>query len=104
MRDDEQAIRYIVKPLVVDQRKTVVMVCHSAGGFLGPGAISGLGKESIREKGGKGGVAKIVFLAAGVAKEGFMHGKMPFMDFVVSWEPPTPPLLISCQAKLVSES
>jgi pimeloyl-ACP methyl ester carboxylesterase len=84
MRDDEQAIRYIVKHLVVDEEKTVVLVCHSAGGFLGSGAIEGLNAKNLRGKGGKGGVAKIVFLAAGVVAEGFVHEKLPFMDFVVS--------------------
>jgi hypothetical protein len=84
MRDDEQAIRYIVKRLVIDEEKTVILVCHSAGGFLGSGAIEGLSAKNLKKKGGKGGVAEIVFLAAGLAAEGYVHGKMPFMDFVVS--------------------
>lgn len=84
MRDDEQAIRYIVKRLVIDEEKTVILVCHSAGGFLGSGAIEGLSAKNLKKKGAKGGVAKIVFLAAGLAAEGYVHGKMPFMDFVVS--------------------
>ena len=84
MRDDEQAIRYIVKRLVVNERKTVVMVCHSAGGFLGSGAIEGLGSRRRREKGDRGGVARLVFLAAGLAGEGNVHGRLPFMDFSVS--------------------
>jgi pimeloyl-ACP methyl ester carboxylesterase len=85
MRDDEQAIRYIVKRLVIDEEKTVILVCHSAGGFLGSGAIEGLSAKNLKRKGGKGGVGKIVFLAAGLAAEGYVHGKMPFMDFVVSY-------------------
>jgi pimeloyl-ACP methyl ester carboxylesterase len=84
MRDDEQAIRYIVKRLVIDEEKTVILVCHSAGGFLGSGTIEGLSAKNLKKKGAKGGVAKIVFLAAGLAAEGYVHGKMPFMDFVVS--------------------
>lgn len=83
MRDDEQAIRYIVKRLVVNEKKTVIMVAHSAGGFLGAGAIQGLGRKSRKTKGERGGVAKIVFLSAGLAAEGYMHGKKPFMDFIV---------------------
>ncbi|PMD41606.1 alpha/beta-hydrolase [Hyaloscypha variabilis F] len=82
MRDDEQAIRYIVKRLVVNEKKTVIMVAHSAGGFLGAGAIQGLGRKSRKTKGERGGVAKIVFLSAGLAAEGYMHGKKPFMDFI----------------------
>ena len=84
MRDDEQAIRYIIKRLVVDEQKTVIMVCHSAGGFLGAGAIRGLGLKYNLGKGDKGGVARIVFLAAGLATEGHVHGRLPFMDFSVS--------------------
>jgi len=84
MRDDEQAIRYIVKRLVIDEEKTVILVCHSAGGFLASGAIEGLSAKNLEKKGGKGGVAKFVFLTAGLAAEGYVHGKMPFMDFVVS--------------------
>jgi hypothetical protein len=44
--------------------------------------------KSRRSKGEKGGVAKIVFLAAGLALEGYMHGKKPFMDFIVRWPLP----------------
>jgi pimeloyl-ACP methyl ester carboxylesterase len=84
MRDDEQAIRYIVKRLVIDEEKTVILVCHSAGGFLASGAIEGLSAKNLEKKGCKGGVAKFVFLTAGLAAEGYVHGKMPFMDFVVS--------------------
>jgi hypothetical protein len=52
--------------------------------------------KSRKSKGEKGGVAKIVFLAAGLALEGYMHGKKPFMDFIVRWLPSleSPPLEI----------
>ena len=83
MRDDEQAIRYIIKRLVVNEGKKVIMVCHSAGGVLGAGAIQGLTRKSRKSHHERGGVAKIVFLSAGLSAEGYVHGKKPFMDFIV---------------------
>lgn len=41
MIDDMSAIRKVVEPLVANGQR-VIMVCHSAGGFLGSGAIKGL--------------------------------------------------------------
>ena len=67
----------------------VVVVCHSAGGFLGSAAMRGLtagprragGKEG--GGGGGGGVIKMVFLAAGIGPEGLEHKPQPFMEFHV---------------------
>ncbi|KAH8895277.1 alpha/beta-hydrolase [Thozetella sp. PMI_491] len=48
----------------------VVVVLHSAGGFIGSNALRGLTIGSRKEQGKEGGVTKIVFIAAGVAPEG----------------------------------
>lgn len=60
------------------------MVMHSAGGFLGYAAVEGLGKEERVRIGERGGVRKMVFLAAGIADVGHKHVDMPFMDLEVS--------------------
>lgn len=61
-----------------------MMVCHSAGGFLGSGATEGLSKKERENEGKKGGVRAFVFLAAGLGPVGFVHEDLPFMDFEVS--------------------
>ena len=64
----------------------VLVVCHSAGGFLGSSAMRGLTAEARRAEGGAGGaggVAKMVFLAAGIGPEGLEHTPQPFMEFHV---------------------
>ena len=81
MADDEAAIRTVVKTLVEREQKTVVLVCHSAGGFLGSAAISGLSSKARKDAGEEGGVAKIVFLTAGLGPEGHVHTPLPFFDF-----------------------
>lgn len=57
----------------------VIMLCHSAGGFLGAGAMEGLNEKAMNEKGKEGGVKKIIFLTAAVASEGHVHDPTPFM-------------------------
>jgi pimeloyl-ACP methyl ester carboxylesterase len=58
----------------------VVAVMHSAGGFIGSGALKGLTFKARRDARKSGGVKKVVFIAAGVAPEGFEQGPMPFFD------------------------
>jgi hypothetical protein len=58
--------------------------------------------KSRKSKGEKGGVAKIVFLAAGLALEGYMHGKKPFMDFIVRWPLPLNLLLLKFNSHSLS--
>lgn len=81
MADDEAAIHTVVKKLVEEEGKSVVLVCHSAGGFLGSAAISGLSSKARNSKGETGGIGKIVFLTAGLGPEGHVHAPLPFMDF-----------------------
>ena len=84
MKDDAAAIRAGVEPLV-DEGRELVLILHSAGGFLGSDAIEGLGLEARAKAGKKGGVARLVFLAAALPDVGFDHGtvKPPNFHYVV---------------------
>ncbi|CZR53887.1 uncharacterized protein PAC_03769 [Phialocephala subalpina] len=84
MKDDQTSIRSVVRHLVEEQEKEIIMVMHSAGGFLGSGAIEGLGRKSREAERKSGGVRKLVFLAAGIAPVGHTHVDLPFMDIEVS--------------------
>jgi pimeloyl-ACP methyl ester carboxylesterase len=80
MLDDIQGIREVVEPLV-QAGKRVVVVAHSAGGFLGSAAVEGLEVGGKDTKGSGGGVEKMFFIAAGIAPAGTQHRPQPFMDF-----------------------
>ena len=80
MVDDIAAIRSAVTELV-ESGKEVIMVMHSAGGFLGSNAIQGLGIKARGEA--RGGVTKLVFLAGAVFPEGFKHQPLPFFTIDV---------------------
>jgi hypothetical protein len=82
MNDDVAAIRAAIEKLTT-AGEDVVLVLHSAGGFLGSMAIEGLTRKAFRSKSLKGGVAKIVFLTAAVVPEGTPHGKPPFAYYDV---------------------
>ena len=84
MNDDILAIRSTVSKLV-DDGQHVVLVLHSAGGFLGSNAIEGLSLKARQEKQIPGGVSKIVFVAAGIAPEGFKHAPLPFFTYDVTF-------------------
>ena len=85
MDDDIAAIRTPVQKLV-ESSKEVILVLHSAAGFLGSAAIESLNASARKAQGLAGGVAKIVFLAAGVAPEGADMENPPFAEIKVrSW-------------------
>ncbi|PYH78141.1 alpha/beta-hydrolase [Aspergillus uvarum CBS 121591] len=75
MKDDIAALRAAISRLVA-RGDSVVLVLHSAGGFLGSEAMQGLARGD--GEGGDGGVIGIVFLAAAVFPEGFEHAPVPF--------------------------
>jgi hypothetical protein len=52
--------------------------------FLGASAIEGLAKSHRQESGFQSGVIGIVFLAAGIAPEGYVHSRRPFMHFLLA--------------------
>jgi pimeloyl-ACP methyl ester carboxylesterase len=84
MKDDIEAIRSDLLRLV-EEGKDLVLVLHSAGGFLGSEAMEGLDAKSRNARGAKGGVKGIAFLTAGVAPKGHSHSlhPPPFFDLEV---------------------
>ncbi|KAL8656812.1 MAG: hypothetical protein Q9226_002550 [Calogaya cf. arnoldii] len=81
MKDYVALIRSVIASLVEQEEKEVLLVLHSAGGFLPSLTIEGLNLKERKVKGQKGGVKKIVFLAGAVWEEGFQHGPLPFFDY-----------------------
>ncbi|RBA15801.1 hypothetical protein FPRO05_12408 [Fusarium proliferatum] len=82
MDDDIAKIVKDLTPVVEEAgEEGVVAVMHSAGGFIGSGALKGLTCKARQDVGRTGGVKKIVFIAAGVAPEGFEQGPMDFFDY-----------------------
>ena len=82
MEDDIAAIRKSVETILAEE-KDVIMVMHSAGGFLGSNAIKGLSTKKRAEQGLKGGIIGIVFLTAAIYPPGFEHGDLPFGEIKV---------------------
>ncbi|KAJ5884360.1 hypothetical protein N7504_011932 [Penicillium tannophilum] len=74
MKDDIAAIRVHINTMLA-RGEDVLLVLHSAGGFLGSEAMQGLDK---RIRGEEPGVVGIVFLAAAVFPEGYQHQPLPF--------------------------
>ncbi|KAL9052848.1 MAG: hypothetical protein Q9162_005147 [Coniocarpon cinnabarinum] len=79
LHDDVAAVRSVIEPVVQSGRQ-VVLVLHSASGFLGSHAIEHLSRSSRVKKHQSGGVTHIVFITAAVFPEGFKHGPLPFFE------------------------
>lgn len=77
MKDDIAAIRSFIVDLI-NEGKDIVLVLHSASGFLGSNAAEGLDMKTRQKTGLKGGVSKIVFIAGAVFPKGFKHVPLPF--------------------------
>ncbi|OJJ43591.1 hypothetical protein ASPZODRAFT_136041 [Penicilliopsis zonata CBS 506.65] len=77
MGDDILSIRTHIERLVV-AGEDVLLVLHSAGGFLGSEAMQGLDRKTRHAAGETGGVVGIVFLAAAVFPQGYTHQPLPF--------------------------
>ena len=82
MYDDIAAIRSIIMKLV-EKGQHIVLVLHSAGGFLGSNAIEGLSLKARQEKELPGGVSKIVFVVGAVFPEWGKHAPLPFFTYDV---------------------
>ncbi|KAF7301081.1 AB hydrolase-1 domain-containing protein [Mycena indigotica] len=67
---DAQAVRKALEELVVEQEKEVVLFCHSYGGIPGSQAVAGLEKSKRNKDGARGGIIRIIFLAAILPREG----------------------------------
>lgn len=83
MKDDIAAIRMHVAKLV-EADQEVVLVLHSVAGMLGSNAIEDLELSKRQAAGKKGGVTKIIFIAAGIGPEGLSHSSPPFVQVNVS--------------------
>ncbi|KAH7467904.1 hypothetical protein FOMA001_g15570 [Fusarium oxysporum f. sp. matthiolae] len=82
MDDDVANIAKDLAPVVEEAGdEGVVAVMHSAGGFIGSGALKGLNSQARQDSGKAGGVKKIIFITAGVAPEGYEQGPMEFFDY-----------------------
>lgn len=80
--DDIEVIRKAVEDLV-DQGKTVALVGHSAGAFLGSHALQHLTTKAREEAGKPGAVVKLAFITGALLPPGHDHGPAPFMDIQV---------------------
>lgn len=69
--EDVATIRKTVSDLVEEQ--DVVVVMHSLGGLSGSDALDGLDKKTCASKGLKGGVIRLVLVAAYLVPEGFTY-------------------------------
>lgn len=81
--DDVEAVRSVVLRLVCADRE-VVLIMHSAGGFIGSEAIKDLGLAQRRQQGKIGGVKKLVFLAGALMPEGSEHQPHPLFWTIVT--------------------
>ncbi len=79
LHDDVAAARAVIEP-VVESGKDVVLLLHSASGYIGSHAIQGLTKAARRTEGKKGGVVFIAFVTAGVLDVGASPRPLPFFD------------------------
>lgn len=86
MEDDIAAIRNPIEAAVMEGGD-IVVVMHSAGGFLGSNAIEGLGAKARKEQGRTGGVVGLVFITGALFPEGFEHGDLPFGEVKVRLTP-----------------
>lgn len=83
MDSDIARIRQKLEPFV-EKGNEIIMVLHSAGGFLGSNAFEGLSEKARKNEGLAGGVKGIVFVSAAIYPEGFHHGDLPFAMVDVS--------------------
>ncbi|KAF7301104.1 AB hydrolase-1 domain-containing protein [Mycena indigotica] len=76
---DVQAVKKVLEKLVEEEEKEVVLLCHSYGGVVGSQAVAGLEKSRRN----KGGIIKVVFLAAILPREG--EGLLEAFAATPSW-------------------
>ncbi len=79
---DVETIRSAVTELV-EEGKDVIVVVHSYSGIPGGQALEGLDKKTVAEKGGKGGVVRMVYIMSFIVPEGFQHSPHGTRDNMV---------------------
>ncbi|KAF8852482.1 alpha/beta-hydrolase [Acephala macrosclerotiorum] len=80
LQDDIQAVHSFLERLVA-KGEDVLLVLHSASGFIGTEAIKNLTAKERMSESKTGGVVKIVFMTAGVFPVGFKTGPLPFFEY-----------------------
>lgn len=78
---DVETIRNTVFSLV--QEHDVVVVMHSFSGMTGGTALEGLDKQVCLSRGLKGGVVRLIYIAAFLVPEGFQHSPHGTRDNMV---------------------
>ncbi|KAK5273220.1 hypothetical protein LTR96_002852 [Exophiala xenobiotica] len=70
IKPDVEAIQDIVRPIVTDQGKDVLLVFHSYGGVVGGESVQGLEKASREKEGKRGGISHLYYCCAFALPEG----------------------------------
>lgn len=83
MKDDVAAVRRQIER-VISRGDEILLVLHSAGGFIGSEAMEGLSKSQRQKQCYSGGVIGIVFIAGAVFPVGHQHQPLPFAVVEVS--------------------
>lgn len=78
---DVELVRKTVSDLVLEQ--DVIVVMHSFSGMTGGTALEGLDKKACTTRGWKGGVVRLVYIAAFLVPEGFQHSPHGTRDNMV---------------------
>ncbi|KJZ79772.1 hypothetical protein HIM_00486 [Hirsutella minnesotensis 3608] len=82
MDDDISFIQVEMRKFVDDVgNDPVIVILHSAGGFLGSAAMQGLSVDARKKAGKPGGITRIIAVTAALAPSGFEHKPLPFMKF-----------------------
>jgi pimeloyl-ACP methyl ester carboxylesterase len=78
---DVDVIRKTVSDII--QEHDVVVVMHSFSGMTGSTALDGFDKQTCLTKGLKGGVVRLIYIAAFMVSEGFQHSRHGTRDNMV---------------------
>ena len=81
-RSDAASVREQLLPLLENDGKDVIILCHSYGGIPAGGAAYGLSKSARNHRGKTGGVLGLIYLTAFVVPEGeslvnYLGGRHP---------------------------
>lgn len=80
--DDVAAIRTAIHYLVDIKGQELLLIMHSAGGYIGSDAIQDFGLPFRKSHGLAGGVRKLVFLTGALMPEDSDHPTVPFLHTV----------------------
>lgn len=100
--EDVAAAQAVIDPLL-DAGQDVVLLSHSLGGLIAGNAVRGRDAAARAKAGKPGGVVQLIYLAAfmtpaGASLKDLMGGSFfPWMEAVVSSQPPPPRLPNSCK-------